>query len=141
MKVLKELIPYIIIVIVKNNQLLLLKKYDKKISRFDIVVIKVNGNKLVKRVIGLPGEHIEYKDNKLYVNGTYVKEDFIDTTTKDFDTVIFGNNSIPDNYYFVLGDNRNNSVDSRIIGLINKNEIIGTTNFSIFPFTRFGIVK
>lgn len=164
MKKLKELLPYLIIVIavvlirtfiitpvivdgksmdptLKNDQILILKKYDKTITRFEIVVLKKNGSKLVKRVIGLPGEHIEYKDNKLYVNGEFVEENFINTETKNFDTAIFGSETIPENYYFVLGDNRPNSADSRIIGLIHKNEIIGTTNFSLFPFTRFGIVK
>ena len=52
----------------KNGEILLLKKYDKSIERFDIVVLNYNGQKLVKRVIGLPGETILYKDNKLYIN-------------------------------------------------------------------------
>ena len=105
----KELIPYVIIIVVvvlirsfiitpvqvdgnsmyptlKDNEILLLKKYDKKYKRFDIVVLNYNNSKLIKRIIGLPGEHIEYKDNKLYIDGKYIKENFKrNTETSDFE--------------------------------------------------------
>ena len=68
-----------------DNEILLLKKYDHSFERFDIIVFNYNGNRLIKRVIGLPGDYIEYKDNKLYVNGQYVKEDFKrNSVTSDF---------------------------------------------------------
>ncbi|MGE5455727.1 MAG: signal peptidase I [Ignavibacteriales bacterium] len=163
MKLLKEIIPYVLIVVIvviirtyvvtpvkvqgesmiptlKNKEILLLKKYDKKYERFDIIVFKTDGDKLVKRVIGLPGEHIKYVDNKLYVNNELVK-DAIDVDTEDFDLKYLGVNKIPEGYYFVLGDNRGNSTDSRLIGLIDENTILGSTSFSIFPFSTFGKVK
>lgn len=163
MKLLKEIIPYVLIVVIvviirtyvvtpvkvqgesmtptlKNKEILLLKKYDKKYERFDIIVFKTDGDKLVKRVIGLPGEHIKYVDNKLYVNNELVK-DAIDVATEDFDLKSLGVNTIPEGYYFVLGDNRGNSTDSRLIGLIDEHTILGSTSFSIFPFSTFGKIK
>lgn len=164
MKQIKEFIPYIIIILVvvlirtfvvtpvkvdgssmvpnlNDGDLLILNKLDKNYERFDIVVVNYNNTKLVKRVIGLPGEHVEYKDNKLYVNGKVIKEKFIDTETKDFTVDYLGYNKIPKNYYFVVGDNRQNSMDSRMIGLINKKDIIGTTSFRFWPIKSFGNVN
>lgn len=163
-KFIKELIPYVVIVIVVvlirtfivtpvqvdgesmyptllDNQLLLLKKYDHSYERFDIVVFKYNDSKLVKRVIGLPGETISYKDNILYINNKKIDNISLDSYTYDFDLKELGFDTIPEGYYFVLGDNRTNSLDSRAIGLIPEDSILGVTNFSIFPFKRFGIIK
>ena len=160
MKLFKELLPYIMIVVVvvairafiatpvrvdgasmnptlEDGEILILKKYDRSLERFDIVVLDYNGEKLVKRVIGIPGEKIAYKDNKFYVDGKRVKEPFEHEVTDDFEL----EEQIPEGYYFVLGDNRINSTDSRMIGAISKEQIQGTTNFSIFPFDKFGTVK
>lgn len=165
-KVLKEIIPYILIILVvvlirsfvvtpvrvsglsmyptfDDGQILILNKMDKNIERFDIVVINYKGEKLIKRVVGLPGEHIEYKDNKLYVNGKYMEEKFLndDIKTEDFDIVdSLITSFIPNDYYLVLGDNRENSTDSRVLGFIKKENISGTAVFSIFPFTKFGTI-
>lgn len=111
------------------------------LKRFDIVVIKYQDEHIIKRVIGLPGEKVEYKDNKLYVNGK-LTSDMIDVETTDFSTYdLTENGVIPDGKYFVLGDNRTNSTDSRIIGLIDKDDIMGKTNLILFPFKHFGTVK
>ena len=90
-KFIKELYPYVVIVVVvvlfrtfiatpvrvdgdsmidtlHNNDILILNKMDKTYERFNIVVVDINGTKLVKRIIGLPGENIEYKNNELYIN-------------------------------------------------------------------------
>ena len=160
-KFIKELIPYVIIIVVvvlirtfiitpvqvdgnsmyptlKDNEILLLKKYDKKYKRFDIVVLNYNNSKLIKRIIGLPGEHIEYKDNKLYVNGKYIKEKFKrNTETSDFEI----DKKIPKDYYFVMGDNRDNSTDSIIIGFISKDDLEGVCDIALFQFDIFGSVK
>lgn len=163
-KFIKELIPYIVIIIVVvlirtfivtpvqvdgesmyptllDNQLLLLKKYDHSYDRFDIVVFEYNNSKLVKRIVGLPGETISYKDNKLYINNKEIDNISLDSYTYDFDLSELGFDIIPEGYYFVLGDNRTNSLDSRAIGLVSEDSILGVTNFSIFPFKRFGIIK
>lgn len=111
------------------------------VKRFDIVVVNKNGDKIIKRVIGLPGDSIEYKDNKLYINGEYQEENFTHATTHDFKLEEIGYDKIPEGYYFVLGDNRTNSLDSRKIGLVSKKEIRGKTNFIFFPFTKLGNVN
>ena len=128
-----------------DNQVLVLYKLDKNYKRFDIVVIdhEINNENehLVKRVIGLPGEYVEYKDSKLYVNKKEVKEDFIKVETDDFSLAKLGFLEIPENYYFVVGDNRGDSSDSRVLGLIPKKEIEGKVVFSLFPFKRFGKIN
>lgn len=164
MKFIKELVPYIVIIIVVvllrtfivtpvqvdgesmyptllDNQILILKKYDHSYDRFDIVVFKYNNSKLVKRVIGLPEETVSYKNNTLYINNKEIDNIKLDAYTYDFDLSELGFDKIPEGYYFVLGDNRTNSLDSRMIGLIKEDSILGVTNFSVFPFNRFGIIK
>lgn len=119
-----------------NNDYMLLNEIGfkfKGIKRFDIVVIKHEDEYLIKRVIGLPGEKIKYVDNKLYVNGKEVKENFKHPITTDIEEV-----KVPSGEYYVLGDNRVNSTDSRIIGTVPLKDIKGTTNFTIYPFSRFG---
>ncbi len=102
------------------------------IKRFDIVVVDAEKEWIIKRVIGLPGEEIEYKEHQLYVNGKKVKDSYGSDQTEDFKV------TVPENFYFVLGDNRNNSADSRYFGPFSKKEIIGKATFTVFPFKRFG---
>jgi len=160
MKILKEFIPYIVIIIVvvlirtfiatpvlvngssmyptlKNNELLILKKYDSSYKRYDIVVLDYKNEKLIKRVIGLPGETVEYKDGVLYIDGKETEDDF-SSTTSDFKSSELVTGTIPKGYYLVMGDNRKNSIDSRTIGLISEDDINGVTNFSLWPFGTFG---
>ena len=99
---------------------------------------------IIKRIIGLPGDNIEYRDNKLYINDKYYKEDYLDgdTITSDFTlNNIITSKAIPDDYYFVLGDNREESKDSRLVGLIHQNQIEGKAKLTLFPFARFGNKK
>ena len=105
----------------KDKQVVRVSKI-KEISRFDIVIAKKHDNYLiVKRVIGLPDEKIEYKDNHLYINDKPVTEDFIDlylTKTQDFTY------TLKDNEFFLLGDNREYSTDSREHGAFKKEELL-----------------
>ena len=110
------------------------------ISRFDTVVIKEESSSdeklLVKRVIGLPGETIEYKDNKLYVDGVYVAEDFLgNVTTQDLKI------ELANDEYYCLGDNRNVSRDSRYYGPFTKDKLVSTHLLVIYPFASFGFHK
>ena len=166
-KFLKELLPYFVIIIVvalirtflvtpvrvtgrsmhpylKDGEILMLNKTAKDYNRYDIVVIDVGDTKIIKRIIGLPGENIEFKDCKLYINNVE-KEDFVkECITDDFSLEgLYGYLSIPQGYYFVMGDNRRESSDSRDsrIGLIKEDQINGRSSLRIWPFGRFGTLK
>ena len=126
-----------------DGDIMILDKIGYRINglkRFDIVVIKNNNEKIIKRVIGLPGDYIEYKDNILYVNGKEIKEEYKRDITNNFSLKDLGYEKIPENKYLVLGDNRSISKDSRIIGLIDKEDIEGYTGIIVFPFKRIGNV-
>ena len=121
-----------------NKDLMILNKIKynfKNVERFDIVVVKYENHYIIKRVIALPGEVIEYKDNVLYINDRKVQDKYNSIEQDDF-SLELGNDE-----YFVMGDNRGDSLDSRIIGPIDKDDIMGNSEFIIFPFTRFGNVK
>lgn len=110
----------------------------KQIKRNQIVVIKNEKKKsyIVKRVIGIAGDDIAYRQGLLRLNGTYYTEPYINQeearkkgllyATDDFTLYqLTGHHTIPKGYVFVLGDNRSNSVDSREYGLIAESEIVG----------------
>lgn len=166
-KNIKELYPYVIIVVVvilvrtfiitpvivsgnsmlpnfNDGELLLVKKIgynEKAIKRFDVIVIKKDKEEIIKRVIGLPGEHVSYKNNKLYINDKLVSEDYTHLNTKDFNLEeICTCSTIPEGKYLVLGDNRPISKDSRSIGLIDEKNIVGKTTFRLWPVSRFGTI-
>lgn len=105
------------------------------LKRFDIVVVDEGSELIIKRVIGLPGEKIEYRDNELYINDKKVDDKYNSNETDDFSVVV------PKDKYFVLGDNRNNSMDSRIFGAFSEKQIRGKTKFIVMPFSRYGEVK
>lgn len=166
-KILKEIISYILIIafvllfriylfspiIVRESsmiptlydgEVMILNKIGYRINglkRFDIIVLKYDGEKLIKRVIGLPGDDVEYKDNKLYVNGKKIEENYTRKEMEDFILEVTGYSKIPEGKYLVMGDNRPFSLDSRTFGLIDKNDIIGYTNAIIFPFKDIKKVK
>lgn len=110
--------------------------YNKSddIERGTIIVAKTSDYYIIKRVIGLPGETISCKDDTIYINGIALKDDYSDIETYDFGETVIGNDE-----YFVLGDNRTNSKDSRSIGAIKKSEILCTNLFVITPITSFGV--
>lgn len=166
-KFLKEIYSYVIIIVIvvlfrtfiatpvrvngasmdstlKDGDILILNKLNDNYKRFDVVVInaKINGNstKLVKRIIALPGESIEYVDNELYIDGKVIEDVAIPRTSNFSLQDLYNIDKIPDNYYFVMGDNRNNSSDSRDyrVGLIKKDNIVGTTTIRLFPFNKIG---
>lgn len=117
-------------------------------NRFDIVVFHATDEKdFIKRVIGLPGEHVAVKDNELYINGERVEEDYLEGPvniyTNDFrlEDLPGHYERIPEGHVFVLGDNRSNSTDSRSLGVISIDEIVGKASLIYWPLNRIGFVK
>ena len=124
----------------EDGQLVIVNKIVFKTSdvdRFDIVVLnnEQDGDKIIKRVIGLPNETIEYNNNQLYVNGKLIEQHYVVKDTEDF-TVTTGEDE-----YFVLGDNRLVSKDSRMLGNFKKEDIVGRVNFRLLPFKEFGFIE
>lgn len=117
----------------------------RDIRRCDVISFEYDSKNLVKRVIGLPGDYIEYKDNYLYINGKKYTEDYLNdgVVTKDFKLEDLKGNytKIPDNMYLVLGDNRTDSMDSRDFGLIDKKDIKGKVSIRIWPLNGIKLVK
>ncbi len=110
-------------------------------KRGDIVIIQRPQKNYVKRIIGLPNEVIEMKDHDLFINGEKQPNSFVD----EYDTMLTGNFGpikIPENSYFVMGDNRAISLDSRNdLGLIDRSEIIGRSELVIYPFNEWEITR
>ena len=102
-------------------------KAHHKPERFDVVVLHPPNdpeNLYLKRVVGLPGERIDYQEGQLLVNGQPVNDPF----SKQTDTFVWeqiSDHPIPKGYYFVLGDNRRISMDSRSFGLVSEKQILG----------------
>ena len=107
-----------------DGMLLFSRKTFMSLDRFDIVVCLDNTQTpIIKRIIGLPNDTIEYKDNNLYINGELVEENYSIGNTKNFKVQIGKDN------YYCLGDNREHSKDSRTIGQIPKENIIAEVLF------------
>ncbi len=121
-------------------------------NRFDVVVVngeKTNDDNWVKRIIGLPNETIEFRDDRLYIDGKYMKEPFLDTNymegvkaqkntnfTDDFGPITLGKDE-----YFVMGDNRRLSFDSRAVGPFKQGDIISKSVLVLYPFDKMGLVN
>ena len=137
-------------------------------KRGDIVVLfsPVDGTRLVKRVVALPGDQVEMRENQLYINGEVAKQSPIATTeladygrayvlaenlqghthkmmvTPEIPAVrSFGPVVVPDGNYFVLGDNRDNSNDSRFIGFIERRRIVGEAVAVAFSLDKTKLYK
>ncbi|AOM83455.1 signal peptidase I [Salisediminibacterium beveridgei] len=121
-------------------------------SRFDLIIFHVDDSTdYIKRVIGLPGDHIEYMDDQLFINEEPIEEPFLEDFKKASDERPFTGNfeleemmfasEVPDDFVFVLGDNRQNSVDSRHIGFVSKEEIVGQANLTFWPIDNFRLIR
>lgn len=156
----KELIPYVIILVVvviirtyfvtpvmvsgpsmqptlNSGEVMILNKRDS-LERFDIVVVSLSSEDIIKRIIAMPGETISCENGIVYVNGRRQDEEYSKGITHDFAKITLG-----DDEYFVMGDNRENSKDSRHqdVGPVKRNQIKGTTSLVLFPFNKFGNVE
>lgn len=105
----------------------------------DVVVMKLNsqdGELLIKRVIGLPGDVVEIRDSRVFVNGSPINEPYLAGFTPGY----YGPITVPPLHIFVLGDNRNFSNDSRNFGTVPLEDIIGRAWFSYWPPEDIGFV-
>lgn len=112
-------------------------------ERGDVVVFKYPVNEeqgietviYVKRCIGLPGETLEIKNNTVFIDGTPLVEDYLNTGTSMPD---FGPVTIPKGEYFMMGDNRNDSSDSRVWGTVKDEYLVAKAQFIYWPFSHMG---
>lgn len=118
----------------------------------DVVICKLEEGSgyenIIKRVIGLPGDEIDIVENEddedvydLYVNGEYIEEDFLGEPMMTDGNIEYPF-EVPENSYFVMGDNRNESLDSRreSVGAIHKDDLMGKVVLRLYPFSDFGLI-
>lgn len=119
-------------------------------NRFDVIVFHANENEdYVKRIIGLPGDKIEYNEDHLYINGKEMDEPFLDIyrnqtlgarLTGDFTLLeVTGEKTVPEGKLFVLGDNRLGSWDSRHFGFISVDQVVGKVDLRYWPLEEMAI--
>jgi len=139
----------------QDGDRMIVNKINYKISspdRFDVVVFHAPENKdYIKRVIGLPGDEISYIDDQLYVNKEAVEEPYLkgykeqlngEMLTDDFTLgQLIGEETVPEDELFVLGDNRKFSKDSRHIGTIPMDEVVGNTRWVFWPLQEIRFVE
>jgi len=134
-----------------GNRIIVSKVSD--IERFDMVVFDApdSNEKYIKRVIGLPGDQIEMKDDELLINGVVVPEPYlaekkkallVNKLTGDFSLEeLTGQQQVPPGYLFVMGDNRLFSKDSRYFGFVSDDAMFGKVIFRYYPFKEIGLLK
>jgi signal peptidase I len=128
-----------------EGQILIIAKVNYLFSdpqRGDIVVLKdeLENKYLIKRAIGLPGEVIDIRNNKVYIDDKELKPDYTKAPTLDNG---FVKSEVPEGKYFVMGDNRQHSRESRsdTVGFVNRGNIVGKAVFRVWPLNKIGIVK
>lgn len=131
----------------KSSDYILLNKQYSSINRFDVIAFDSPdeaGQEYIKRVIGLPGDSIEYRDDQLYIDGNLIEESYLDreknelnaeeVLTKDFSLEsLMGVKEVPKDKLFVLGDNRLYSRDSRAFGFVDIKSIKGDVKLKLWP--------
>ena len=124
-------------------------------NRFDVIVFEVDKDvNYIKRIIGIPGDHISYENDELFINKKRYDEPYLETykkelqdngtLTEDFtleqylDEIV-----VPDGFFFVLGDNRRNSTDSRDprVGFVSSDKVLGTAKVVFYPLNNLKIIK
>jgi signal peptidase I len=120
----------------KNMDYLVVNKIDKKYQRGDVIIFRYPKDPqtfFIQRIVALPGEKVEIKDGAVFVNGAKFEESYLSSDTKTYNTLGNSEFTLGGDEYFVLGDNRNASKDSRMFGALNKGFIIGKIWFKGWP--------
>lgn len=118
-------------------------KYEEKKglwNKFTYYVLEIKKDSYIKRVIGLPGEHIEIKEGKVFVNGEVLQEDYLQPGIVT-DSLVYNDFIVPENCVFAMGDNRNHSTDCREFGCIPLEKIESKVWIRIWPLSLWGKVK
>lgn len=134
-----------------NGDILLMERMSlnmNELERYDIVTLDVHDKsrgwiRIIKRIIGMPGETIDiYSDGDVAINGHILTDDLHnnDTIVSDIHDILY-HCELSDDEYYVLGDNRMNSADSRIYGPVNSNRIRGRVLYRLFPLSDMGCVS
>ena len=110
-------------------------------GKFTYYVLEINKDSYIKRVIALPGEHVEIKDGRVYINGEVLQEDYLQPGIVTDVTVGFDDFIVPENYVFAMGDNRNHSTDCREFGCIPLEKIESKVWIRIWPLNLWGKVE
>ncbi len=129
----------------KEGQILVIAKVNYLFGdprRGDVIVLKdeLENKYLIKRAIGLPGEVVDIRNNKVYIDGEELSPDYTEAPTFDNG---FIKSQVPEGEYFVMGDNRPHSRDSRsdTVGFVDRENIVGKAVFRIWPINKIGIIK
>lgn len=110
-------------------------------GKFTYYVLEINKDSYIKRVIALPGEHVEIKDGRVYINGEVLQEDYLQPGIVTDVTVGFDDFIVPENYVFAMGDNRNHSTDCREFGCIPLEKIESKVWIRIWPLNLWGKIE
>lgn len=111
-------------------------------SKFVYNVLEINKTSYIKRVIALPGEHLQIQEGKVYINGEELKEPYLAENVETNSTEgAFIDIIVPEGTVFVMGDNRDHSSDSRRFGCIPFEKIESKVWLRFWPFDRFGVIK
>ncbi len=134
----------------KKNDRILVNKLSYRmhdVNRGDIIVFKAPPGRtddikdLVKRVVGLPGETVSFRDNRVYIDGEPLDEGYLPEGTPTTQRCSLGESiEVPPDSYFMMGDNRTASEDSRCFGPIPEGDIVGRAFVRILPLTRIGFL-
>jgi len=117
----------------ESGSVLLSRKYGLgDIDRFDVIVVSIGRYNVIKRVIGMPGETVSIQNNSVYINGIAIGGSH--GTAPGDDNVW----TLREDEYFILGDNRTDSIDSRSYGAVSSDKIRGKVIFQLFPYDKFG---
>ena len=120
-------------------------KYENEpksiIKKFTYNVLEINKTSYIKRVIGIPGDHIEIRDGKVYRNSEELKEDYLKSDVNTIANGQFNNFIVPENTVFAMGDNRESSMDCRVFGCIPLNKIESKVAIRFWPLNKFGKIK
>jgi len=112
----------------ESGSVLLSRKYGlSNIDRFDVIVVDTGKHNVIKRVIGMPGETVSIYNDFVYINGTAVMGSYGSAPGGDNVWIL------QEDEYFILGDNRTNSIDSRSYGPVGSDKIRGKVIFQLFP--------